>query len=101
MQIPATSLQLAAKDKQLRELEEENSMLRQQVTEMEKALQMASDYHSATQAAHQVKIAGQEAAASTLPPAWQVLSCLRQPLLVALPLKKVVKQHKAIVHHAC
>lgn len=53
-QVPATALQLAAKDREVRELQEENSLLRQQVTEMEKALQMASDYHAATQAAHQV-----------------------------------------------
>lgn len=38
----------------MRELQEENSLLRGQVAEMEKALQMASDYHSATQEAHKV-----------------------------------------------
>jgi hypothetical protein len=55
LQVPATALQLAAKDRQVRELQEENCLLRQQVSEMEKALQMASDYHSATQAAHKVR----------------------------------------------
>lgn len=54
MQIPATALQLAAKDRELRGLQEENTQLRQQVAEYEKAMQMASDYHAATQAAHQV-----------------------------------------------
>lgn len=56
VQIPATALQLAAKDRELRDLQEENSQLRQQVAEYEKAMQMASEYHAATQAAHQVGI---------------------------------------------
>jgi uncharacterized protein (DUF3084 family) len=54
-QVPATALQLAAKDREVRELHEENSLLRQQVTEMEKALQMGADLHAATQVAHQVR----------------------------------------------
>lgn len=53
-QVPATALQLAAKDREVRELHEQNSLLRQQVTEMERALQMGADLHAATQAAHQV-----------------------------------------------
>jgi hypothetical protein len=54
LQVPATALQLAAKDRQLAEVQEENSLLRQQIAEMERALQMASEYHAATQAAHKV-----------------------------------------------
>lgn len=51
--VPASALQLAAKDQELRELQHENTQLRQQVAEYEKAMHMASEYHAATQAAHQ------------------------------------------------
>jgi hypothetical protein len=54
VQVPATALQLAAKDREVQELQEQNAQLRQQVAEYEKAMHMASEYHTATQAAHQV-----------------------------------------------
>jgi hypothetical protein len=52
-QVPASALQLAAKDQEVAELQAEVSALRQQVVEMEKALRMAADFHCASQAAHQ------------------------------------------------
>jgi septal ring factor EnvC (AmiA/AmiB activator) len=54
-QVPATALQLAAKDLEVQELQEQNAQLRQQVAEYEKAMHMASEYHAAAQAAHQVR----------------------------------------------